>query len=229
MPLSLAEANEYVRAHVPHPDAPFIPVGDGCDLLRTAHEFGVGNVAIALAASYFQRLLFTQGLYNETPTQRMLADRVFDGVVMCTRRDGDAPTFEAPATALATFEVPVPGDPQALSPLIIYAVCLHIAVKATHVPKCTPEDVRRHGGYILHNFIVRMLNVSVSKDQMDFLWDLEAWVLRRFDYRMQPLTSPIAAAAEQPRRQTKRKRVECSPSPSPTTVMDVEAMSSPSM
>ena len=160
----LSRANAFIAAR----SSRYTPLGKQCCLLQVAAEFQVPAFNVALAASLYQRVVTasTAGVTVVTSGwDQFLCDELLPhGIARFTR---------------ATFQARY-RDTADLWPLVIYAACLHLAVKAVHIPRNSP---RRLGGYGLNNMLKFMCNIRLHHDDMRHI---ETWILVRLKYRILP-------------------------------------------
>lgn len=160
----------------------FIPVGGGCQVLNTAFEFQISAVAVALAASYYQRLVAAAACCSGKGVLQAW-DAWLDGVVA----EGGEARFVAalPGCPTRTLVFVAKLRSQAdMWPMVVYAACLHIAVKMVHHPHTTP---RRVGRYSFRNLLVHLVGIRLHAEDVA---PLESWVLRRLKYDLLRLPAP---------------------------------------
>ena len=169
----LAAANAYVAAH--HPA--YVPLGNGCLVLRLAQTVGVGPVPVALAASYVQRLrhkALARAPAARTPRDRVLAGRAYEllflgrpGVFSATQHgDPDPACFDDQRSLLA-----------------VYLICMNVAVKLVH----------RLPRYSFNTLLSAVLHERLSGRD---LAHMEVWIMRELDWRL----APVQEVQEEPAR-----------------------------
>ncbi len=211
-----APANPPPTHSAPPAGQGFVPLSGRCMVLRLAAKAGVGPVAVALAASYVQRLrawaLARRPLPPDSEMERVLASEAY--CMFCTRPDRFC--------ALPGGIEGCPADDQKRV-MLLYLVCLHLAVKLVRLP--------RSGKYGFNYVAHKVLGVQLAHHD---LTALEVGVMRCLDFRLAPLPAPADAAldadadaapmdeeAAAPAKRAKREH-------SPTTVMECdEALMSP--
>lgn len=164
----LARANVYIGRHASYGLPSFVPVSKGCPLLAVAHEFQISTVTVALAASHFQRLMHSP----LPPARRSLMAALVDGVAQkaCMDlfvRDG-------------AFRANLDYGPHT----VVYALCLHIAVKTVHWPHNAPKRLKR---YRLNHLLMYLCNMALTPEDLD---NGEARILQRLEYKLLPLLAP---------------------------------------
>lgn len=170
---ALARANAWVAAHAAF-DADYVPVGRGCLVLRLARSFGIHTVAVALAASYYQRV---HEALADAPADCPLADILLPhGVVRFTW-----PNFEGRSPMV--FQGAFRGEEDRW-PLVVLTVCLHVATKVTHAPRNSPRAL---GGYGFSHLLRELLGMRLRDRDM---YTMEMWVLWLLKFRVVPLPPP---------------------------------------
>lgn len=76
-----------------------------------------------------------------------------------------------------------------LWPTVVYATCLHIAVKLLHKP---PNSRKCLGGYTCGNLLMYLCNMRLEADDVG---RVESWVLRRLDHAVVPVQTARAVRA----------------------------------
>lgn len=171
MPRSqLRKANAFIAACTPTGDQ-FVPLGSKCCVLAAAREFQISTITVALAASFYQRVV-RQPATPRSRLEAFLASVAGTSGFVC-RNPGHRTrplVFQAPA--LDTGD-----DPWAL---VMYATCLHLAVKLVHRPHNTPA---RYGGYSLNAMVTFLCGMRLHEDDIA---STEAWLLRSLRYTLLP-------------------------------------------
>lgn len=145
-----------------------MPLDRDCPVLFTAREFNINTVTVVLAASLFQRVrhALMLGLRPMCITN-VLTHSLFHGFAADVH------------TPHGTFY----GGRNPWG-LMASALCLHIAVKAVHIPRNTPNRV---GHYSLSNLMMYLCGWRLHRDDVLVA---ETWILEQLDWRVLPLDAP---------------------------------------
>lgn len=149
-----------------------------CPLLITAKLFQISTAAVALAASYFQRIACSPRASHAcalTPEAR--AARKMDMMIDINTRPDIMEYMTLGGSFRARLELP--------KAVRIYVACLHVAVKVVSYPRNCPKALG--GGYSFHNVLLCLTGARISNRE---LWGLEGAILRRLGHRVVPLMIP---------------------------------------
>lgn len=157
----------------------YVPVSRQCALLKYAWQFNISSVSVALAASIYQRVYLRLIDAHDTilcsvapHLGRRLVDYGISPFVTYNR---------APYGPKAVFAVP-PVDHDSHVAIIVYMVCLHIAVKATFIPRHTPKRLGRH-----YSFRSLATYAGMHPLPPSDLVAAEVWIMRLLDYNVLPI------------------------------------------
>jgi hypothetical protein len=148
-------------------------------VLQAAREFQIGSLAVALAASLFQRAVAA------IPTRWHMvgpAQAKWDGFVeraVCP--DGVCRFMTESVCKTTVFEARKRADDD-MWPMVVYASCLHLAVKILHQP---PKPPKRLGGF--YSFGKILTHVCAMRLHAHDVMHIESWILRRLDHLVVPL------------------------------------------
>lgn len=166
----LSRANAFIAAHTKQ-GTTFVPLGKDCLLLRCARKFGIPTVTVALAASYYQRLVDaprSQG--RPRKWVKMLEDALLPYGLL---------RFSRPRTGHSkqpiTFQASVRGEDD-VWPVMIYTMCLHIAIKVS----MARETHIRFNAMLAHTCRTRVT--------ADDLRRMERWILQQLRYEVTPVS-----------------------------------------
>ena len=168
----------------------FLAVGCGCWVAELARDFHLPSLAVALGASMYQRAVTSDvpsTLKCDVELERALLPM---GAIRFCRVDGG---FEARWR-----------DESDTWPLLVYLVCLNLALKSLHYPRSAP---RKLGGHCSMHAIVRQVCTRRPLEHVWATWkdirpkdarspsafeDVEVWVMRRlrFNLGLRPMPSP---------------------------------------
>ena len=182
----LRRANDSVASWHTH----FVRVDNDCMIRRAAKAFHLSSMEVALAASYYQRAVnsvVSDSTASKHPSDRKLTSELqqvlcpFGVIRFMHQRLGSDVSFQARRR-----------DSNDDAPLLVYAVCLNLAVKVTrgrgdtHAPK-------RLGGYSLRNVVAwlhRQVFGTAIRPEVHLttseVFFVEMWVLRRIEYALRP-------------------------------------------
>ena len=159
----------------------FVPVGRDCLVLKAAREFHIGCLAVALAASLYQRTVAA------IPTKWQMvgpAQAKWDGFLESAVCPDSVCRFMVESVCKPlVFEARVRSG-EDLWPTVVYAACLHMAVKALHRPQVPPK---RLGAYSFGKILMHVCNVKLHANDVRHI---ESWILRRLDHHVVPLPKP---------------------------------------
>lgn len=212
-------ANEVVRDRAPGGEV-FIAVGGGCMVAEVARDFHLPSLAVALGASMFQRAVTSDVKKSTLKCDLELERTVLPmGAIRFCHADG---RFEAQWR-----------DESDTWPLLVYLVCLNLALKSLHYPRAAP---RKLGGYCSMHGIVRQVCTRRPLVDVWTTWksirpmgahrpsgfeDVEAWVMRRirFNLGLRPMPSSDSPSSSSPRSLACSSHEASSTLSSPSTVI----------
>lgn len=144
----------------------FVPVSLECPARLLANTFQINSIAVALAASYYQRLADVEPFRD--PADAFFRKTVIEGV----------------ATYVRDNEFSVPLRREQDWSLIIFVGCLDIATKLVHCPRNCP---RRLGGFCFNNFLRRASGTVLAPH---LVYQIEFWIMRALNYDLLPRSRP---------------------------------------
>jgi hypothetical protein len=165
----LQRANAWVRDRVTDGSS-FVYVGGRCVVAEVSREFQVPSLVVAMGASMFQRAIWSK-IACDSDLEGELLPRGVDRFRVSDR-------FEARWR-----------DKGDTWPLIVYLVCVNLALKTVHYPRTSPRAYRRvcfmsgiiHRVCCLHP-LGDVWTTWLEIRRRSVFFAIESWVMRRLDH-----------------------------------------------